>query len=364
MGKFVYSFLTILLFVQSSYAAVSDELKKVVIKHKIPSMSVMIKIHNKIITHEAYGVRKDGESDQLSIDDSFHLGSCAKAFTAALVLKLVSQKKLTLEAPIVSLLKEVDKKKFKDVRIKDLLTHSSGIKGNIERDSLMKAFKLNYKQSSSLVYKDLNASSLVNIPGKKFEYSNLGYMLLGELLVKIYRSDIESIYQKELFKPLGMSSCTFGPAGKDGKKDVAYPHEKGRFWGFNPLDPKDVYSDNPPAFAAAGGISCSQKDWGKFISFVYSDYKKQSLLGKEEHALLSAKNTYEYSLGAWGTMTKEWSGRLLSHAGSNTLNYAYAIVGLDQKFALLVNTNSYAPKAAAEMMIILKKYYLESQNEK
>ena len=205
----------------------------------------------------------------------------------------------------------------------------------------------------------LNKSKRVGKSGTVFEYSNIGYMLLGQVIENVESKSFEDVITEKLFKPFKMKSCSFGAAGKNGSSDQPWAHrlENSRFI---PQNPKLISSDNPPAMIPAGGISCSQKDWSTFIKFVMGVGINHDYLSEKARKLMLKTNLNNYTYGAWGKVTKDWSGELLAHAGSNNLNYSYAIVGLDKKFAFLLNSNSPAEQAIFELIPFLKDYYLNS----
>ncbi|MDD0852103.1 serine hydrolase [Halobacteriovorax sp. GB3] len=342
-------------------ADIDKKVIEIVKKYKIPSMSVMILSQDEILIHSNFGVRKSGEDDKIKETDSFHLGSCGKAFTATLVLKLHDEGKLSLEDSVTKYIKSLDSKKFEDIKIKHLLSHTGGIVGNVEGKPWgdMFSFDITASQGRDIAINFLNTAKRVGKSGSVYEYSNLGYMLLGQVIEQIESKPFEEVITNKLFKPLKMKSCSFGPAGRSDGSAQPWAHRLDND-RYIPQDPKLISSDNPPAMSPAGGISCSQRDWSIFIKFVLGVGNNNDYLSKKTKDYISETNLDGYTFGAWGKVTRDWSGTLLAHAGSNTLNYAYAIVGLDKKFAFLINTNSPAEQAVLEVVPFLKEYYLKT----
>lgn len=354
-------FLCTVLIGNTVMADIDKRVIEVVKKYKIPSLSVMLLSQDKVMVHESFGVRKNGEDDKVTNSDSFHLGSCGKAFTASLILKLYDEGKLSLDDSVTKYIKSLDAKKFEDVKIKHLLSHSAGIVGNVEGKPWedMFSFDITPSEGRNIAVNYLNMAKRIGKGGTVYEYSNIGYMLLGQIIEKVESKPFEVVISEKLFQPFKMKSCSFGPAGRNDSTAQPWAHrlEKGKYI---PQDPKLINSDNPPAMSPAGGISCSQSDWGNFIKFVMDVGSNRDYLSKEARSYMSKANLDNYTFGAWGKVSRDWSGVLLAHAGSNTLNYSYAIVGLDKKFAFLINTNSPAEEAVLEIVPYLKDYYLKS----
>jgi len=353
-----------LLYGSSVMANFDKKVEEIVIKYKIPSLSVMILSHDKTILHSVYGVRKIGENDKVSKIDSFHLGSCAKAFTATLILKLFEEGKLSLDDSITKYLSSLDKIKFQEIKIKHLLSHTGGIAGNVEGApwAEMFSFDITPSQGRELAIKYLNSAKVIGKPGVAFLYSNLGYMVLGQIIESIEKKSFELVLSEKFFNPLGMKSCTFGPAGRTHNIPAPWAHhyENGKYTA---LDPKLIESDNPPAMSPAGGISCNQEDWAKFLSFVMNVGEHRAYLKPATRAYISKTNLEEYTYGAWGKLHREWGGTLLTHSGSNTLNYSSVVLGLEKKFAFLINTNSPSAEAVLEVIPFLKDFYLNYEDQ-
>ncbi|EQC44030.1 serine hydrolase [Bacteriovorax sp. Seq25_V] len=356
-----FTLIGLLIIGNNTMANIDDKVRDVVKKYNIPSLSVMVLSQEKILVQSSFGVRKSGEDDKIKETDSFHLGSCGKAFTATLILKLQDEGKLSVEDSITKYLKTLDAKKFADIKIKHLLSHTGGIKANVEGGpwGSMFSFDITPSQGRDIAINFLNTAKRTAKAGSEFIYSNIGYMLLGQIIEKVESRPFEEVLTTKLFKPFEMNSCSYGPAGRNDNSSQPWAHQfvDGKYI---PQDPKLIGSDNPPALSPAGGISCGQGDWAKFIWFVMNVGKNSKYLSPEGRAFISKVNLDDYTFGAWGKVSRDWSGILLIHAGSNTLNYSYAIVGLDKKFAFLINTNSPSQEAVLEMVPFLKEYYINS----
>lgn len=342
-----------------TYGGIQAELDKIVAKYQIPSMSVMMLKGNKTTVHTYQGVRRIGGKVQITENDSFHLGSCGKAFTSTLVLKLMDEGKLSIEDPISKYLPSLNIEKFGDIKIKNLMSHTAGIDANVQGDLWLKMFSFDISpvQGRDLALNYISKAKRQAKAGEKFLYSNIGYMLLGKIIETVEKSPYEKVLKQKLFTPLGMKTCSYGPVGRNAGSSGPWPHQL-RDGKLIAIDPSGIYADNPPAMAPAGGISCNQKDWAKFLSYIIGS-SPIKILSKKSLQILQTVDLDGYTYGAWGKLKRDWSGTLLSHSGSNTMNYAYVILGLDKKFAFLINTNSPSQDAALEMAKVLKEEFVK-----
>lgn len=133
-------------------------------------------------------------------DTLFEIGSITKPFTALLLSEMVLQGEVKLSDPISKYLPtgmHAPTWNGKPITLLDLATHTSGLP----------RLPSNYTQEYSLqqMYEFLNGYQLTRQPGKKYEYSNYGYGLLGQLLARRAGMDYEALLKTRITEPLGMN---------------------------------------------------------------------------------------------------------------------------------------------------------------
>lgn len=144
----------------------------------------------------------------------FDLASITKPVcTAALTLKMVERGLLSLESPLSEFLDGWNRGWRENVRIKHLLTHSSGLPAWLP---LYKTWKSKSEFLNAITQLDCEYE-----PGSKIVYSDLGFMLLGFILETISGLSLDRLSKNEIFEPLKMSKTTFKPAGFLKAKSVA-----------------------------------------------------------------------------------------------------------------------------------------------
>jgi hypothetical protein len=114
-----------------------------------------------------------------------------------------------------------------------------------------------------------------------------------------------------------------------------------------PIEPGPI-ADNPPVLGPAGTVHCSVGDWAKYIlEHVRGESGGSKLLKSETFKRLHTPRPGEDYMGGWMVTEREWGGgKVLTHAGSNTMNFCVAWLAPLRDFAVLVMTNQGGEKAA------------------
>jgi CubicO group peptidase (beta-lactamase class C family) len=219
----------LLLFVSSiSYAgnvATDIQLDAIRAKYNLPALgaaSYMVSSTNPIYTSKISGVRKWGHPAKAQGTDKFHLGSCTKAMTATQVAIYIEKGLLNWNTTLAQLFPELSVTMhpyFKTVTVAMLAAHRSGISIDITQvngGTLWQTIRdpnLNAMKGRYLVAQTVLRLAPQTLPGTSFSYNNINYIILGAILEKISNQPWETLITNQLFIPLNMTSCGFGPAG-------------------------------------------------------------------------------------------------------------------------------------------------------
>lgn len=131
----------------------------------------------------------------------FRLGSITKQFTAAVVLRLQEQKRLSVQDPICTYVSPCPDA-WKAVTVHHLLSHTSGIPSYTGLPDYTKTMMVPKTIDQIVaVFRDL---PLEFAPGEKFKYNNSGYFLLGVIIEKVVGKKYEDALRDEILTPLGM----------------------------------------------------------------------------------------------------------------------------------------------------------------
>jgi len=140
-------------------------------------------------------------------DTLFRIGSVTKQFTAAAIMKLVEQGRLSLDDTLAKLLPDFPATP-KPVTLRQLLTHTSGIWSYTE-DAKFMGREATLELTPTELIATFKDHTLDFNPGSKWHYSNSGYYLLGEIIAKTSGKSYASFIQAELLKPLELAQTRY-----------------------------------------------------------------------------------------------------------------------------------------------------------
>lgn len=182
-------------------------LKKTMKANKIPGFCIAVVKNSERIYAKAFGVKNLNTKEDLSILSLFHMASLTKPFVATAIMQLVEKGKIDLEKPIIEYLPYFKLKSslYKIITVKQMLSHTSGMPDveDYEWDKPVYDNDALEKYVRSLADKDL-----VSIPGESYNYSNMAYEVLGDLIAKVSGKFFEDYIQKHILTPLGMKYST------------------------------------------------------------------------------------------------------------------------------------------------------------
>jgi CubicO group peptidase (beta-lactamase class C family) len=138
----------------------------------------------------------------------FRLGSITKQFTAALVLQLVEQGKLSLDTTLAAALPYYRKDTGEKITLHQLLNHTSGIPSYTGLPGFMKDKSRDPYTARDFALKYCSGD-LEFAPGSRFVYNNSGYFLLGAILEHATGKSYEQLLQDRIFTPVGMTGSGY-----------------------------------------------------------------------------------------------------------------------------------------------------------
>jgi CubicO group peptidase (beta-lactamase class C family) len=181
-------------------------------------------------------------------DTKFRIASLTKQFTAMLVLQQVQTGEIKLEATVHDYLPDYPKRIAKKVTIEELLTHTSGIpdfgydywSGGENRKTYSPGDLLALFKKKKLEFK----------PGSSFDYSNAGYVVLGNILEKVTGKRFDELAKENIFQPLHMNETGYELPGYS-YKNLAEGYDFNYLHGFAPAD----YISSTALFSCGGLFS-------------------------------------------------------------------------------------------------------------
>jgi CubicO group peptidase (beta-lactamase class C family) len=180
----------------------ADEFVSAYVKQNKFSGTVLIAKEGKVVFEKAYGMANHEWSIPNTTDTVFRLGSISKQFGAAAILKLEEMGKLKTTDKACDYLPECPEA-WKPITIHQLLTHTSGIVNftSIKEFQRLKFLPSRYEEQ----YKAVRDLKMDFDPGTKYQYSNTGYILLGQIIEKASGQQWENFLREQIFLPAGMT---------------------------------------------------------------------------------------------------------------------------------------------------------------
>jgi CubicO group peptidase (beta-lactamase class C family) len=190
-----------------------DAIFKDVIHPGQPGAAVLVAKDGKILFEKAYGLADVEHTIPVSLETKFNIASITKPFTAAAILKLQEEGRLSLDDPLSKYIP--DYPRGNEIKIRHLLTHTSGIPEKLGgQATLATAF---FPASQPYLIALFKYQPLDFDPGSQYAYSNSGYYLLGYIIEKVTGKSYVEYLRSAFFKPLGMEHTGSYVPGESGK---------------------------------------------------------------------------------------------------------------------------------------------------
>jgi CubicO group peptidase (beta-lactamase class C family) len=349
-------------------------------KYDIPAMTVAVWENDKQTLRITRGQRAVDSVVAVTDNDLWHLGSCGKVMTAAMIMRLVDRGVLQLDTPIGAYLPDTLRTilhpMLHKVTLAQLLSHTSGIYDEKDWRNVIKGKAgSRFAQMSDSAEREIWQAVSVTIerkpehaPGDVFQYSNLGYVLAGFIAAQVTRKSWQQLMHEEVFLPLGMNSAGFGLPGNANALDQPRGHEHGWKWVVIPttkvMTPTQTNAD-PAYYGPAGLIHMSMRDWAAFLRTVLAGHQGQPrFLSAQSFARLltpiKSKNFSEYGFGLRVTKAADGKGFLLDHTGSNGYWRAHFRIDTSRNRIVLMAANlgdDSVDKAFAEVTAAINREF-------
>lgn len=341
------------------------DLKSLVVEHSSsnfsPSGMVAVARGGRVVQFEPWG------QDGYAPDSQFRVASCTKSFTALALLVLRRAGKLNLDDELTRHLPElkvVAGEGWPALRVRHLLSMSGGLATDNPWGDRQES--ISRQQLVAWLQAGLR---LIFPPGSAYEYSNLGYAILGELISRVSGQDYRQFVKTQILEPLGLSDTRFidselGRVVPSYHREVFLPGQQG---GWAPHA-----QSGPGAFSPIGGLYSSAVDLAKWAN-TYLERQVPGGVGFAAADLLEAQQplTALGSSGAeaplhgmvttgygYGLKIEEYAqhGKLVSHAGGYPGFTAYMCWHERSGYAVFASgngTHSAAPQLARKAMLQL-----------
>jgi CubicO group peptidase (beta-lactamase class C family) len=325
--------LALILFLAAAVSAradkIDDYVKAEMQKQHVPGISLAVIKEGKIIKVEGYGLANVELNVPVRPETVFKIGSISKQLIAAGILTLLQDDKISLDDKISKFL-EGTPDTWKDITVRHLLTHTSGIVREAPGFDPLKI------QNDADVIKTAYPLPLRFAPGEKWEYCNVGYFSLAEIIRKVSGKPWEEYLRERIFLPLEMNST------RTTNMTVLVP---GRANGYGFRDGKYENSAIYFALRPSGAFLSTVLDLAKWDAALYTDrvFKPSTREQMWTAVKLNNGTTHNYGFG-WELDTV--GGHKLVHHGGSLPGFRSELARFpDDKLTIVVlaNSNSAEP---------------------
>jgi CubicO group peptidase (beta-lactamase class C family) len=295
----------------------------------IPGLSVTVARNGKVIYSEGFGFADLEEHVSATPTTKFRIGSVSKPITAAVLVKLVGQNKIDLDAPIQKYVPSFPDKGA-PITARQLAGHLGGIR-HYKDDEFHIQKHFNTVLEGLSIFKD---DPLVDPPGAKFHYSSYGYNLLSAAIENACGKDFLSCMHDLEFSPLSLKNTVPDePNEIIDRRSRFYVHEKDA-----PLQ-NAPYVDNSYKWAGGGFLSTTED-----LAHFGSSLLQPGFLSGESLALLftsqKTKTGEETGYGMGFSVGKSESGqRIFHHSGGSVGGTSQLIIYPDQHLVIAMICN-------------------------
>lgn len=241
-------------------------------KKALPGCQLLVAKGNDVIYNKAYGYTTYDKKTLITTDMLYDIASMSKVMgTTLAVMRLYEKGEIDLDKPVSKYLKDLRRTNKRDITIRQLLTHTAGLKAWIPfyKATLDDSLRLNniycYEEGGQYVctvadgifmrgdYRDtlwqIIVDSDVTAPGK-YVYSDLGFLILQRMVEEVADEPLNVYVEKNFYKPLGLATMTYLPLEKFDRSQIAPTEDDKEFrkqlvWGYV----------HDPAAAMLGGVA-------------------------------------------------------------------------------------------------------------
>lgn len=322
--------------------------QKMMNEQKIVGLSLAVIKNGKAVVNKGYGLANVEYNVPVTAETVIRLGSVSKQFFTTAILKLMEDGKLSIEDSVHKFFPDAPEA-WRPIKVKHLMSHTSGLK----REG--PAYNNSVIQPDLVIIKSAYSLPLDFKTGEKYQYCNLAYFMLAEIIKQVSGMPWQDYIREKLFIPAGMKkSCMTD----------FYPIIPNRASGYMHKNGVLVNADAMYAVRPSGGFLSTSTDmilWDKVLR------EKNIILKKENWELLwqpfikTSDNTASKEYYGFGWLIDELNGRkVIEHGGSNVgfRSYYARFVNDGLSIIIMTNTDEASPGAIVKA---LSDYYFRKK---
>ena len=303
----------------------------------IPGVSLAVVRHGQIIKAKGYGLA-DIEANSVATPKTvYEIGSMTKQFTAALVMTLVEEGKISLDDRLTKYFPDAPPA-WGRITVRHLLSHTSGIQNHVAVPGYLDIFKTSIT-SKTFPARDELLKEFYKLPaefqpGETWAYDNTGYYLLGVIAEKTSGKDYWQLLDERIFKPLGMNA-----SGNTDPRPVVANRASGYEWVKDGFENRPVLT--PHVAFSAGSVLSTVEDLAKWDAALYGEklLKKSSFAQMWTPARTNGGAAASINYG-FGWFIDSYHGRRFVQHGGGTPGFSSVIYRFtDDRLTIIILTN-------------------------
>ncbi len=347
-SKMILLFLLVRVLAYSQADSTDIIVQRMMKEQKIAGLALAVIKNGKSVVNKGYGLANVELNVAVTEKTVIRLGSVSKQFFATAILKLMEEGKLSIEDHVHKFFPDAPET-WKPIRVKHLMSHTSGLK----REG--PAYNNSVIQPDLVIVKSAYSLPLDFKTGEKYQYCNLAYFMLAEIITQVSGMPWQDYIREKLFIPAGMKNT--------GMTDF-YLIIPNRASGYMHKKDALVNADAMYAVRPSGGFLSTSTDmilWDKVLR------EKNIILKKENWELLwqpfiktsDDANSKEYYGFGWSI--NELNGRkVVQHGGSNIGFRSYYTRFINDGLSIIIMTNTDEANPAT-IVRALSDYYFRKK---
>jgi CubicO group peptidase (beta-lactamase class C family) len=307
---------------QDVSAKLDEYLSTAAAQHQF-SGSALVAQNGKVLLGKGYGMASIELDVPNTAQTRFRLGSITKQFTAAAILLLQEQGKLSVGDSVCKFIADCPAA-WQPVTVHHLLNHSGGVPNFTSFPEYTKTMMIASPLDATIArFKNLPLSFT---PGEKFTYSNSGYILLGAIIEKVSGRSYADFLQANIFDPLKMANTGYDRHDRIIRSRASGYSNQGGAWS------NAAYLDMSIPHAA-GALYSTVEDLYTWDQALYGD---KLLSAKSRDAMFTpGHNQYGYGFG----IQQMFGRRMIAHGGGINGFSTYIARYTDDKVTVIVLSN-------------------------
>lgn len=243
--------------------AVDEVYRKWMETNHIPGLAYGVIVDGKLVHTGNLGYTDISKKTAVTTKSVFRIASMSKSFTAMAILKLRDDGRLRLDDPVANYIPELKRLKYPTtdsppITIRNLLTHSAGFPEDNPWGDRQLA-----DSDAELLKLIRESPSMSTSPGTEYEYSNLGFALLGRIITVVAKMPYQRYIRENIWRPLGMNSSYWEYSDVPAEK-LAHGYR----WIYGNWEEEELLHDKSDgSWGAMGGMLTSIEDFASYAAF-------------------------------------------------------------------------------------------------